>query len=355
MAKPKIGISIGDINGIGLEVILKTLNDSQIYKYCIPVIYGSSKVISYHKNIVDSENFQYQNAKDAAHAVDDGKAQVINVWNDNVNITLGKATDTGGRFAFKSLEAAVIDLKNGSIDALVTAPINKQAMKMGGFNHPGHTEYITAQLGSKNSLMMMVSDDLKVGVVTGHIPLKDVSSSLTRDLLFDKLQILNETLKIDFGVERPLIAVLGLNPHAGDEGVLGDEEDKIIRPIIIEAKKKGIMALGPFSADGFFGAGQFKKFDAVLAMYHDQGLVPFKSISFGGGINYTAGLVAIRTSPDHGTGYEIAGANQADESSFRKALFLAIDISRNRASYTEMHANPLVKRERNFVDEVPVE
>ena len=208
MAKPKIGISIGDINGIGLEVILKTLNNSQIYKYCIPIIYGSSKVISYHKNIVDSENFQYQNAKDAHHAADDGKAQVVNVWNDNVNITLGKATDIGGRYAFKSLEAAVLDLKSGNIDALVTAPINKNAMKLGGFNYPGHTEYITQQLGSKSSLMMMVSDELKVGVVTGHIPLKDVAGSLTRDLLFDKLQILNETLKIDLVLKDRLLLYL---------------------------------------------------------------------------------------------------------------------------------------------------
>jgi 4-hydroxythreonine-4-phosphate dehydrogenase len=353
MAKPKIGISIGDINGIGLEVILKTLNNSQINKYCIPVIYGSSKVVSYHKNVVEAEQFQYQNAKDAAHAADDGKAQVVNVWSDNVNITLGKATDVGGKYAFKSLEAAVIDLKNGSIDALVTAPINKQAMKLGGFNYPGHTEYIAAQFGSTNSLMMMVSDELRVAVVTGHIPLKEVSGTLTKQLILNKLQILNETLKIDFGKEKPLIAVLGLNPHAGDEGVLGDEEQTILHPAMVEAKKKGILALGPFAADGFFGAGQFKKFDAVLAMYHDQGLVPFKTLAFGGGVNYTAGLIAIRTSPDHGTGYDIAGTNMADESSFRKALFQALDILKSRRAYTEMHANPLVKRERNFIDEVP--
>ena len=353
MAKPKIGISIGDINGIGLEVILKTLNNSQINKYCIPVIYGSSKVVSYHKNIVEAEQFQYQNAKDAAHAADDGKAQVVNVWSDNVNITLGKATDVGGKYAFKSLEAAVIDLKNGTIDALVTAPINKQAMKLGGFNYPGHTEYIAAQFGSTNSLMMMLSDELRVAVVTGHIPLKEVAGTITKQLIINKLQILNETLKIDFGKEKPLIAVLGLNPHAGDNGVLGDEEQTILHPAMVEAKKKGILALGPFSADGFFGAGQFKKFDAVLAMYHDQGLVPFKTLAFGGGVNYTAGLIAIRTSPDHGTGYDIAGTNMADESSFRKALFQALDILKSRRAYTEAHANPLVKKERNFIDEVP--
>ncbi len=355
MSKPIIGISIGDINGIGLEVILKTLNNNRLYQYCIPVLYGNPKVISYHKNIVGVDSFQFLNIRDASQIKDENKTLVISCWNDTVNITLGKPTDIGGKYAFKSLEVAVADLKASKIDALVTAPIHKKSMQLSGFQHPGHTEYITAQFGNQPSMMMMISDILKMGLVTTHVPLQDVAGKITKDLIFNKLQILNETLKIDFGIERPVIAVLGLNPHAGEDGMLGKEENEQIIPAIVEAKKRNIMALGPFAADGFFGAGQYKKFDAVLAMYHDQGLIPFKTLSFSDGVNYTAGLTGIRTSPDHGTAFDIAGKNEADPTSFRQALYAAIDIAKSRKEYTESHLNPVVKREINFGEDEVVE
>ena len=347
MNKPTIGISVGDINGIGLEVILKTLDDHKILNLFTPVIYGSSKVVSYHKNIVHAENFQFQGVRDAGSLIRDPKiVNVVNCWQENVNITLGKATAEGGSYAAQSLEWAVADLKHGLIDALVTAPINKKAMELAKFPFPGHTEYLTHEMGVKNSLMLLVHDGLRVGLATGHISLKEVAAKLTKERIMSKIQILNETLKIDFGIERPTIAVLGLNPHAGDEGVLGDEEERIIRPAIVELKKRGIIAMGPFAADGFFGAGQYKKFDGVLAMYHDQGLAPFKALSFSEGVNYTAGLPLVRTSPDHGTGFDLVGKNEANPSSFRQAIFLAIDIVRNRHDYAEAHANPIQTRHR---------
>jgi 4-hydroxythreonine-4-phosphate dehydrogenase len=350
MKRLKIGISIGDINGIGLEVILKTLIDDRILKMCTPVIYGSSKIVSYHKNIVSLPDFQYQSIRSAEQAEAD-KINIVNCWNDSVNITLGKVSDIGGQYAFKSLEAAVKDLNSGLIDALVTAPINKKSMQLADFPFPGHTEYITQELGGKESLMFLVSDGMKVGLVTNHLPVKDVATQITKTKVLEKIKIMYETLHIDFAIEKPTIAVLGLNPHAGDEGVIGTEEIDIIRPAIEEAKKKGVMAFGPFSADGFFGSGQYNKYDGILAMYHDQGLVPFKALSFGTGVNYTAGLSAVRTSPDHGTAFDIAGKNEADPASFRKALFLAIDIARNRKDYIEMRANPLVRNKAKFEED----
>ena len=230
------------------------------------------------------------------------------------------------------------------LDALVTAPIHKKGMQDAGFQYPGHTEYLTSELGGKESLMLMVNGDLRIGVVTNHLPLKDVAAAITKEQIIKKLKILHETLKKDFGKEKPTIAILGLNPHAGDDGMLGEEEEKIIRPVVIESKKRGMIVNGPFSADGFFGSGQYRKFDAILAMYHDQGLIPFKTLSFGEGVNFTAGLPAVRTSPDHGTAFDIAGANIADPSSFRQALFLAIDLATNRKDYIESHKNPVVKR-----------
>ncbi len=350
MDKLKIGISIGDINGIGLEVILKTLIDERILKLCTPIIYGSSKVVSYHKNIVSLPDFQYQSIRGGDQA-EHGKINIVNCWNDSVNITLGKVADIGGQYAFKSLEAAVKDLNAGTIDALVTAPIHKKAMQLAGFPFPGHTEYITQELGGKESLMFLVSDGMKVGLVTNHTPVKDVALQITKGKVLEKIKIMYETLHIDFAIEKPTIAVLGLNPHAGDEGVIGEEEINVIRPAIEEAKKKGVMAFGPFSADGFFGSGQHNKYDGILAMYHDQGLVPFKALSFGTGVNYTAGLAAVRTSPDHGTAFDIAGKNEADPASFRKALFTAIDIARNRKEYIEMRANPLVRNKAKFEED----
>ena len=353
MEKLKIGISIGDINGIGLEVILKTVADARILNLCTIIIYGSSKVVSYHKNIVQVE-FPFANIRTAAEA-ETGKVNVVNCWQDNVNINIGKVSQESGEFAFKALETAVAALKSGEIHGLVTAPINKKAMQMAGFPFPGHTEYLTDQLGGKESLMLMVNDTLRVGLVTNHLPLSKVAENITKERILKKLRIFNETLKIDFFVERPTIALLGLNPHAGDEGAIGAEETDIIRPAIEQAKSEGILAMGPYSADAFFGNGSQKKFDGVLSMYHDQGLVAFKTLSFGEGVNYTAGLSGVRTSPDHGTALDIAGQNLADPSSFRKALYLAIDIAKNRASFAEMTANPMKSRGSKFktgVDEV---
>ena len=353
MERIKIGISTGDINGIGLEVILKTLNNKKVLNFCQPIIYGSSKVISYHKNIVGVD-LQFQSVKGMDRLSKD-KVSVINCWNESVNITLGKASEESGKFAFKALETAVNDLKNKHIDALVTAPINKHAMQLGGFRYPGHTEYLTESLGTKESLMLMVSDNLRIGVVTNHLPLKDVVPNITKEKIREKLVILHDTLRMDFGIERPTIAVLGLNPHAGDQGTLGQEEEQIIRPAIVERKKKGMMVMGPYPADAFFGSGEYTKFDAILAMYHDQGLVPFKALSFGNGVNYTAGLPAVRTSPDHGTAYDLAGKNAADPSSFRQALFAAIDIAKARQSYIEMHANQVKKHKEEIVKAAPAE
>ncbi len=343
--KIKIGISVGDINGVGLEVILKTFADERLLNYCTPIIYGSAKVVAYHKNIVNLNKFSFHNIQAAEYAKRD-RVNVITCWEETVNIALGKMTKESGEYAYKSLQAVMHDLKENKIDALVTAPINKKAMQGAGFDFPGHTEYIASQFTDGRNLMLMVNDDLRVGLVTNHVPLRDVAGAITREVVSKKIQIFNETLKIDFGKERPTIAVLGLNPHAGDDGVLGQEEEKIIRPAIIEAKKKGIMVFGCYPADGFFGSGNYTKFDGILAMYHDQGLVPFKALSFGDGVNYTAGLPVVRTSPDHGTAYDIAGQNAANPASFRKALFLAMDIAKNRRNFTEMRANPLKKTER---------
>ncbi|MBK7475382.1 MAG: 4-hydroxythreonine-4-phosphate dehydrogenase PdxA [Haliscomenobacter sp.] len=348
MDKPKIGITIGDINGIGLEVILKTLAIPQIINFCTPVVYGSTKVISYHKNIVGVD-FHFNSIQRAERMPTD-KINILNCWQENVNITLGKVTELGGQYALKSLECATKDLKQGLIDALVTAPIHKEAMKMAGFPYPGHTEYLTKELGVDESLMFMVADQLRVGLVTNHLPLKDVVGQITKERILKKIQIMETSLRVDFGVDRPTIAVLGLNPHASDGGVIGDEDDRVIRPAVIECKKNGLLVVGPFPADGFFGSGAYKKFDAILAMYHDQGLVPFKLLAFGGGINFTAGLPGVRTSPDHGTALDLAGKNEADPDSFREALFAAIDIARNRKDYYDSRANALTKRSKIAVE-----
>ena len=356
MEKLKIGISIGDINGVGLEVILKTVSDPRILNLCTPVLFGSSKVVSYHKNIVQVE-FPFANLRQAADA-EAGKVNVVNCWQESVNITLGRISVDGGKYAYRALEVAVAALKSGEIAALVTAPINKKAMQMVDFPHAGHTEYITEQLGAKESLMFMLNDGFRVGLVTNHLPLSKVAENITFDRILRKINIMSETLKIDFDIERPTIAVLGLNPHAGDEGAIGSEEIDIIRPAIEAAKERGIIVNGPFSADAFFGMGQHTKYDAILAMYHDQGLIPFKTLSFGEGVNYTAGLAGVRTSPDHGTAFDIAGKNMADPSSFRKALFTALDIAKNREMHLEMSANPIKSRSTKFktgVDELIAE
>jgi 4-hydroxythreonine-4-phosphate dehydrogenase len=351
MSNITIGITCGDINGIGLEVILKALAIKGAVPKARTVIYANAKVVAYHKNFLTEENIPFNTIQRPEEA-QVGRINIINCWGDNINITIGKATDVGGQCAIAALERAVKDFKSGEIDALVTAPIHKKAMQMANFPFVGHTEYITKETNAKDSLMLMVSDALRVGVVTNHLPIKDVAAAITKERILRKLLIMAETLRIDFNVGRPTIAVLGLNPHAGDDGAIGKEDDSIVRAAIEEAKQKGILAFGPFPADGFFGSGQFQKFDGILAMYHDQGLVPFKLLSFGEGVNYTAGLASVRTSPDHGTAYDIAGKGIADESSMIKALYLAVDIVNHRNDYLDRHADSIERRKQKaLVDE----
>jgi len=328
--KSKIGISIGDVNGIGVEVVIKALQDQRINKLFTPVIYASNKVISFYRNLLDLEFHFFQ--ADDIRQTNAKKPNVINIWNEEVGIKPGEANSDGGKYAILSLKAAVEDLKAGKIDALVTAPINKDLMKGEGFEFPGHTEYLTREAGSEESLMLLLHDDLRVGVVTGHIPVSDVASNLSKEKIDQKLTILMESLKHDFGIDKPKVAVLGLNPHAGEKGLLGSEDQEIILPVIDWWKNKGHLVFGPFPADGFFGTKQYKNFDGVLGMYHDQGLIPFKTLAFDEGVNYTAGLSFVRTSPDHGTGYDIAGQNLASPVSFRNALYLALDVVGRRSS-----------------------
>lgn len=336
----KIGISIGDVNGIGLEVIIKTLMDAEIYKYCTPIVYGHTKVASFHRKASGINEFIFQVVNDAAHA-HTGKPNMINCWEEDVKIELGSANETGGKYAFLSLKKATEDLVSGKIDALVTAPINKHNIQNEEFKFAGHTEYIQEKAQANDSLMFLLSDELKIGVVTGHIPVKDIATHITIDAIVSKLKIMNQSLRNDFWVEKPKIAVLGLNPHAGDYGLLGKEEEEIIAPAIEAAGAEGVFAFGPFSADGFFGTQAFTQFDAVLAMYHDQGLIPFKSLSFNQGVNFTAGLSVVRTSPDHGTGYDIAGKNIASPTSFREAIFSAIHIIKSRKEQASLKENTL--------------
>jgi 4-hydroxythreonine-4-phosphate dehydrogenase len=344
MEKIKVGISIGDLNGIGPEVVIKTFMDERILKWCIPIIYASSKVVSYHKNIVNNE-FTFHPLRIGENPKE-GVVNVANCWSENIIITLGSPTEESGKYSILSFETAVNDLKSGKIDALVTAPVNKEALKISGFPFPGHTEYLQHAMGIKHSLMFMVSSEIRVGLVTNHLPLEDVAANLSKELIETKFHIMEQSLKVDFGISKPKIAVLGLNPHAGDGGALGEEEKRIIYPAIASLRSTGKLVRGPFSADGFFGSGDFKKFDGVLAMYHDQGMIPFKLLSFGSGTNFTAGLSVIRTSPDHGTGYDIAGKNEADPSSFRTAIYMAIDLAKNRKEYAVDHANPLTRKNR---------
>ncbi len=338
----KIGISHGDINGISYEVILKTLLDSRILEMCTPIIYGSPKVAAYHRKALNINNLSLNHIKSPKEA-GTNKAHIINCIDDDARVELGKSTPGAGEASFMALDRAVSDLENGLIDILVTAPINKDNIQSEKFNFPGHTEFLAQRGNAKNFLMLMVSEIMKVGLVTTHLPLSKVAEYITQEAILSKLRIINHSLKQDFAVTRPRIAVLGLNPHAGDNGLLGTEENEIILPAIAQAKKEGIIALGPYPADGFFGTEDYRKFDAILAMYHDQGLIPFKLASFERGVNYTAGLPFVRTSPAHGTALSIAGENKASPDSFRQALYLGIDIFRNRKIYEEISKNPLKK------------
>jgi len=348
--KIKVGITHGDINGIGYEVILKTLADARIFDAFVPVIYGSSKVAAYHKKALNIPNFSLNSISrvEDAHTK---RINIINVLDDNIRVELGKSTTIGGDSAFKALEAGVADLRENKIDVLVTAPINKENIQSESFNFPGHTEYLQQSAGEGEALMLMVSEHMKVGVVAGHVPIKDVASIITEERILSKLRTLNHSLQQDFSIRKPRIAVLGLNPHAGDGGVIGKEEQEIIVPTLEKAKKEGIMALGPYPADGLFGSDQFRSFDAILAMYHDQGLAPFKTLTFSKGVNYTAGLPFIRTSPDHGTAFEIAGQDKANPDSFREALYLAIDVCKNRRQNKELSKNPLKTYDVNELEQ----
>jgi len=330
------------MNGVGPEVIVKALSHPKITDHFIPIIYGSSKVMAYHKNIVKDPNFAFVSVKNTENT-SYNKVNVINCWEDNTNITLGKATEESGRNAFVSLKRAVEDAKANKIDALVTAPINKHAMKLAGFEHVGHTEYLTEAFNAPETVMTMVSDTTVIALATNHLPVRRIHEKLNKEKLIRKMKILTKSLKQDFAHEKPTIAVLGLNPHAGDDGVIGSEEIDYIKPAILEAKNNGVLAAGPFAADGFFGNGDFRKVKAILAMYHDQGLIPFKLLSFGNGVNFTAGLPIVRTSPDHGTAYGIAGMNKANPDSMRKALFVAKDLFLNRKEYLENTKDPIKK------------
>ena len=352
------GISHGDINGIGYEVIIKALMESTINEICVPVVYGSPKVAAYHRKALNINNFSFNNIRTAEEA-NPKRANLINCLDDNIRVELGKSTPQGGEAALISLEKAVSDINNGKIDVLVTAPIDKKNIQSEKFRFSGHTEYLKSKAGAGDVLMFMIGESVRIGVATGHVPLSRVPAMITPDLLLSKLRLMNQSLIIDFGIRRPRIAVLGLNPHAGDDSLLGSEEAEVITPAIQQALKENMLIFGPFPADGFFGAGSFAKFDGILAMYHDQGITPFKALSFDTGVNFTAGLPFVRTSPVHGTAFHIAGKGEASENSFRQAIYLACDIFRNRQMYSEITHNPLRHQEIEIhadrVDELPPE
>ncbi len=340
--KYTVGITLGDYNGISPEVIIKVLQDERIYRYCTVVVYGQKNVLSFYTKHFKIQNFNIQEAKDVT-ALNSKLPNVINCWAEQVQVLPGQLTTEGGARAMICLNAGIKDLVEKKIDVLVTGPVNKSSMSQHHPEFTGQTEHVAKASGNENSMMLLVDDGLRVGLVTNHVSLKEVTGKIDINLILAKLEVLNQTLKQDFLIHKPRIAVLGLNPHAGDNSLLGKEEKEIIAPAVNRAKEKGMLVVGPFSADGFFGSQHFRKFDAVLAMYHDQGLVPFKTLSFGTGVNFTAGLNVVRTSPDHGTGYDIAGKDLANPDSLRNAIFTGIDIMRNRVAFKEMIANPVEK------------
>lgn len=335
-----VGISIGDVNGIGPEVIIKALDNSMILTDCTPVIYGSTKILNYYRKKVHAGEFNYQ-AVPSVDAIKPRKINVVNVWKEDVELAEGQVTENGGKYALQALDSATKDLAAGKIDVLVTAPISKDAMSKTGFKFPGHTEYLADMAGQEEALMLMVAGNLRVGLVTSHIALKDVPKTITIDKVQEKLRAFNQSLKKDFGIRKPKIAVLGLNPHAGENGKMGEEEKEVISPAISRANNEGIMTFGPYPADSFFGSSNRSNFDGVLAMFHDQGLSGFKAIAFDQGVNFTAGLPIVRTSPDHGTAFDIAGKDVATGESMRHAIYLAMDVHRNHVLEKEITANPL--------------
>ena len=338
-----VGISIGDLNGIGSEVILKTFEDSLMLEFCTPVIFANVKILSFVKK--NFESTAVLHGIDKLDQILPGKINVLNVWKEGIDLNFGVNDEKVGKYAIKSFVAATKALKEGQIDVLVTAPINKYNIQSEEFKFPGHTDYLDQELEG-NGLMLMVQDNLRVGLLTDHVPVNEVASHLTEDLIKRKIETVKQSLIQDFSINKPKIAVLGFNPHAGDNGVIGKEDEEIIKPTIKKLFEKGTMVFGPYAADGFFGSNQYEKFDAVIATYHDQGLIPFKTLSFGKGVNYTAGLNKIRTSPDHGTAYDIAGKGIADYNSFKEAVFLALDIYNSRNEYAEISKKPLKTKEK---------
>ena len=349
--KPVIGFTCGDINGIGPELIIKTLSDVRILEFCTPIIFASNKVINFYRKSIPDNSFNFLSLKDL-FKINHNQVNIYNCWEEEVAINPGILNETGGKYAVKSLLAAALALKEGKIQGLVTAPLHKKNVQSNDFNFTGHTPFLKNLFAVPDVVMLLTAENLKVALVTEHIPVKDISPFITKENITGKLQILNTSLQKDFGIDKPKIAVLALNPHAGDEGLIGREEEEIIKPAVKECKHQNIFAVGPFSADAFFARGQYEKFDAVLAMYHDQGLIPFKSLAIGEGVNFTAGIKGVRTSPDHGTAFDIAGKNKADESSFTAAIFTCIDIIEKRRIFEENRVNPLKKMSAAVVSNV---
>ncbi|TPN87708.1 4-hydroxythreonine-4-phosphate dehydrogenase PdxA [Aquimarina algicola] len=341
--KIRVGISIGDLNGIGSEVILKTFEDSRMLDFCTPIIFASVKILSFLKKHYKS-NVHLHGIDKISQALD-GKVNVLNVWKESVNINFGKEDLKIGSYAIKSLKQATEALKNDEINILVTAPISKHSIQSQDFNFPGHTDYLNQELEG-NSLMFMITEDLKIGLLTDHVAINDITKTITPELIEQKIKTIHQSLRQDFAIMKPKIAVLGINPHSGDNGVIGTEDDEILKPTLQKINESGILVYGPYAADSFFGSDTHKAFDAIVASYHDQGLIPFKTLSFGKGVNYTAGLNKVRTSPDHGTAFEIAGKNVADHNSFKEALFSALTIYKNRIEFQELTKNPLKKQPR---------
>jgi 4-hydroxythreonine-4-phosphate dehydrogenase len=340
--KPVIGISCGDLNGIGIELIIKAFSDNRILELCTPIIFASNKVINFYRKSIPESNFNYQSIKEA-NRLNPKQANVYNCWEEEVVISPGQLNETGGKYAVISLRTAAQALKEKIIDGLVTAPVHKKNIQSADFNFTGHTPFLKNLFGVNDVVMMMCAGNFRVALVTEHVPVSEIAKHITKEAILSKLQIIHQSLQKDFGIDKPRIAVLGLNPHAGDEGLIGNEEETIIKPAIKEAKNNNMLVIGPYSADAFFARRSFDRFDAVLAMYHDQGLIPFKSLAIGEGVNYTAGLPAVRTSPDHGVAFDIAGKNKADIASFMTAIFECIDIINRRQEFEENRKNPLKK------------
>ena len=356
--KPVIGITCGDLNGIGIELIIKTIGDSRMLEICTPIIFANNKVVNFYRKGLPDINFNFMSIKDGTR-VNHKQINIYNCWEEDVAITPGTLNEIGGKYAVLSLITAAQALKDGRINGLVTAPIHKKNTQSEEFNFTGHTPYLKSLFEAKDVVMLMVADNMRVGLVTEHVGVKEIPQYITKENILSKLHVLNQSLKRDFNIDKPKIAVLGLNPHAGDEGLIGTEEEMIIRPAIKEAKQKDIFCFGPYSADAFFARGGHEKVDAVLAMYHDQGLIPFKSLAFGQGVNFTAGISGIRTSPDHGVAFDISGKGKADEASFRMAIYKCVDILRDRKDFDENRKNPLRKISQrmvaNSVDEKIIE